>query len=99
MLKYSREADFIAPQTISVKTVKYKNEVFESVPVIGTNEQFKDTDNINPATGRFLTELDVYRTIMYVFWAMMLRKKLFKDESPLGKRMKIGSDKFTGNRC
>jgi putative ABC transport system permease protein len=94
LVKYSKTADFIAPTIWAIRTVKYKNEVYEQVPILGTNEQYKDTDNIAPAEGRFLTEMDVYRNHKVCVLGDEVAKNLFKDESPLGKRVKVGSDKY-----
>ena len=94
LVKHSKVADYIAPTIYAIRSVKYKNEVYEQVPVLGTNEQYKDTDNIAPAKGRFLTEMDVYRNHKVCVIGDEVAKNLFKDESPLGKRIKIGTDKY-----
>jgi len=94
LVKHSKVADYIAPTIYAIRSVKYKNEVYEQVPVLGTNEQYKDTDNIAPAEGRFLTEMDVYRNHKVCVIGDEVAKNLFKDESPLGKRIKIGTDKY-----
>jgi putative ABC transport system permease protein len=87
-------ADYIAPAIMSFKTIKYKNEVYERVPVVGTNEQYSETDNVVPATGRFLTEMDIYRNHHVCVLGDDVAKNLFKDESPLGKRVKVGTRKY-----
>jgi putative ABC transport system permease protein len=94
LVKHSKIADYIAPTIWAIRTAKYKNEVYEQVPVLGTNEQYKDTDNIAPAEGRFLTEMDVYRNHKVCVLGDEVAKNLFKEESPLGKRVKVGSDKY-----
>ncbi len=94
LAKYSKTADYIAPAVWALRTVKYKNEVYERVPVLGTNEQYKDTDNVAPADGRFLTEIDVYRNHKVCVLGDEVAKNLFKDESPIGKRVKVGTDKY-----
>jgi putative ABC transport system permease protein len=94
LAKYSKTADYISPAVWALRTVKYKNEVYERVPVLGTNEQYKDTDNVAPADGRFLTEMDVYRNHKVCVLGDEVAKNLFKDESPIGKRVKVGSDKY-----
>jgi len=92
--KSVRVADYISPQIYSIKTVKYRNEAYERVIVVGTSEQYKDTDNIAPAEGRFLTEMDVYRNHKVCVIGDEVAKNLFKEETALGKRIKIGSDKY-----
>jgi len=94
LAEFSKTADYIAPIVWTMKTVKYKTEVYDRVPVLGTNEQYKDTDNVTPAVGRFLTELDVYRKHKVCVLGDEVAKNLFKDESPLGKRVKVGPDKY-----
>ena len=73
---------------MTFKTVKYKNEVYERVPVVGTNEQYNETDNVSPASGRFLTSMDVYRNHKVCVLGDDVAKNLFKDKSPIGERIK-----------
>jgi putative ABC transport system permease protein len=89
------EADFIAPRIFAMKTVKYRNEVYERVPVIGTNEQYKDTDNVNPDRGRFFTQLDIQRNHNVCVIGHDVAENLFKNDSPLGHRIRVGSQKYT----
>jgi len=90
----AQEADYIAPRIFTFKTVKYHNEAYERVPVIGTNEQYKDTDNVNPDRGRFFTQLDVNRNHNVCVIGHDVAQNLFKEESPLGKRIRVGSQKY-----
>jgi len=94
LVEFNKHADYIAPIIWSFKTVKYKNEVYEQVPILGTNEQYKDTDNVAPASGRFLTEMDVQRNHKICVLGDEVARNLFKNESPIGKRVKVGSDKY-----
>ena len=94
LMEQASLADYISPTVFAMKTVKYRNEVYERVPVIGTNEQFVYTDNVIPESGRFLTELDIQRNHHVCVLGDDVAKKLFKNESPLGKRIKVGSDKY-----
>lgn len=89
-----KTAEFISPTIMSFRTVKYKNEVFDRVPVVGTNEQYKDTENVTPAKGRFLTSMDVRRNHRVCILGDDVAKKLFKEESPIGKRVKVGPVKY-----
>jgi putative ABC transport system permease protein len=94
LVEYSRKADYIAPAVFALKKIKYKTEAYDQIPVIGTNEYYKDTDNVNPATGRFLTELDVRRNHKVCVIGDDVAKNLFKGEPALGKRIKIDQDKY-----
>ena len=90
----ARITDHISPQVFSMKTVKYRSEAYDQIFVIGTNQEYKDTDNTNPATGRFLTEMDVHRNHKVCVIGSEIAENLFKDENPIGKRIKIGSHKY-----
>jgi len=94
LTEFATIPDYISPLVFSFKTAKYRTVAYEQVPVIGTNEQYKDTDNVNPAVGRFLTELDVQRNHKVCVLGDDVAKNLFKDEVPLGKRVKLGTDKY-----
>lgn len=94
LIEYATIPDYISPTVFSFKTVKYRNEVYEQVPIIGTNDQFKDTDNVIPATGRFLTGLDIDRNHYVCILGDDVANKLFKNESPMGKRIKVGGEKY-----
>jgi putative ABC transport system permease protein len=94
LLQGATVADYISPQIYSMKTIKYRNEAFERVIVVGTSEQYKDTDNINPARGRFLTEMDVHRNRRVCVIGDDIAKNLFENENPIGKRIKVGTYKY-----
>lgn len=91
---FSTEADFISPQVFSMKKVKYKNEAYDRIFIMGTSEEYVYTDNVNPAEGRFLTEFDVKRNHTVCVIGAELAENLFKDEPPLGKRIYIGDRKY-----
>ena len=94
LMKYSKEADYISPQIFSMKVVKYKNEKYDRIFILGTSEQYKDTDNIGLGEGRFITEIDVKRKHSVCVIGADLADNLFKNEDPLGKRIYIGDRKY-----
>jgi putative ABC transport system permease protein len=94
LLEYSEEADYISPQIFSMKVVQYKDEKYDRIFIMGTSEQYKDTDNISPGEGRFITELDVKRKHAICVIGAELAENLFKNEDPLGKRIYIGDRKY-----
>lgn len=93
--KLSTLADYISPQVFSSKAVSYKNEKFDQIFVIGSNEQYKETANIFPDVGRFLTELDVRNNQHVCVLGREISDNLFKEENPIGRRIKIGTEKYT----
>lgn len=94
LVKFSNEADYISPQIFSMKVVKYKNEKYDRIFIMGTSEQYKNTDNISLGDGRFITELDVKRKHSICVIGAELAENLFKKEDPLGKRIYIGERKY-----
>ena len=87
-------ADYISPQVFSLKRVGYKGEKYDNIFIMGSNEEYKETANAYPEIGRFLTELDVRNNHRVAVLGAELADKLFKNESPLGKRITIGTDKY-----
>ncbi len=92
--KYCTLADHISPEVFSVKNVFYKNESLDNIFVIGTNEQYSLTANLFPATGRFLTELDVRHKQYVCVIGYEVADHLFHKENPIGRKIRIGSDKY-----
>jgi putative ABC transport system permease protein len=84
----------VAPTVGTRRTVKYKSEKLSNIVVIGTNDDYAITSNINPEFGRNLSAGDVKhrRNVCIIGWE--IADKLFKNMSPLGKRISIGSYKF-----
>ncbi len=84
----------VAPTVGTRRTVKYKSEKLANVVVRGTNDEYAVTSNINPEYGRNLSAGDVKhrRSVCIIGWE--IADKLFKNASPLGKRISIGSYKF-----
>ena len=87
-------ASYISPEIYSMKSIAYKREKYDRVLIVGTNHEYKETANIYPGTGRFLTELDVRNNHYVCVLGSDAAKNLFKDENPIGRRIKIGSHKY-----
>jgi putative ABC transport system permease protein len=87
-------ASAINPATGTGKNIKYRSEVMERVPVIGTTEQQIKVANALPEFGRFLTSLDVqYKKFVCVIGSE-IKEQLFKNVDPLNKKMKVGRYNF-----
>ncbi|MBC8183941.1 ABC transporter permease [candidate division KSB1 bacterium] len=84
----------VAPTVGTRRTVKYKSEKLSNIVVIGTNDEYAITSNINPEYGRNLSAGDVKhrRNVCIIGWE--IADKLFKNVSPLSRRISIGSYKF-----
>ena len=87
-------ASCVVPDVSTRGKVKYKSETLESVEFVGTNEIYPETAGVMPEVGRFMTstEVDFRRSVCVL--GSEVANQLFKDESPVGKRIKIGSHPF-----
>ncbi|MFQ5864071.1 MAG: ABC transporter permease [bacterium] len=85
---------FVAPMAGTNRTVKYKNQTLNRVRTWGTNHEYKDAANAYPEFGRFMTQFEVEhrRNVCVLGWEVA--DKLFKFESPLGKKVYIGGYPF-----
>jgi len=92
--QYSTIADYVSPEVFSMKNVGYKTKKYEGVAVIGTTEDYKETANLAPELGRFLTSLDVRNRVPVCIIGNELSEKLFENENPIGRRIKIDSRKY-----
>jgi putative ABC transport system permease protein len=84
-------AKAVAPEVALTQSVWYQNRRASSVQIIGTTEQFTITSGFNVAVGRFLTaaEADGGRPVCVI--GNDVATNLFRKESPLGKKIKIGA--------
>jgi putative ABC transport system permease protein len=93
--EYSKIADYVSPEVFSMKVVSYKAEKLDQIIVIGTNENYKETSNAFPQVGRFLTSLDVKNNHKVCVLGSELASNLFQQENPIGRRVKIGPERYT----
>jgi putative ABC transport system permease protein len=90
-LKSSRAVN---PTTGTNTNIKYRSNVLEGVPVIGTTDKQIFVSSSLPNNGRFLTALDVqYKKFVCVI-GDEIKERLFKDMDPINKKMKIGRYNF-----
>lgn len=82
----------ISPSTNTRRTVKYKSEFLEDVSITGTDEE--KTTAVFPEYGRDLTAMDVHHRRLVCVAGSDIAENLFKNENPIGKRIKIGGYKF-----
>jgi putative ABC transport system permease protein len=90
--EYMTLASAISPAVSTRRTVKYGSKSLERVSINGTDEE--KTRSAFPKYGRDLTELDVAnrRNVCVIGWDVA--DHLFKNEDPIGKRIKIGGYHF-----
>jgi len=95
ILEYATLADVVAPELDTRKTVKYKNESLDNVTVVGTTDAYSVTADAVPEQGRFfnMPEVEFRKNLCLI--GSEVSEKIFKDENPIGKRIKIGAHHFT----
>ncbi len=88
--KYATLVEAVAPTVATTRDVKYRNRRVSGVRLLGTDENYMVTSNAVPDIGRFLTPNDVShrRAVCVLGWEVA--EKLFKNEDPIGKRVKVG---------
>ncbi len=92
--KSCKTCDYVSPEVYSIKRVSYKEEKFDNIFVVGATEVYDKISNIFPETGRFITTIDVHTRKHVCLIGADLAKKLFKDENPIQKRLKINGDRY-----
>jgi putative ABC transport system permease protein len=94
VLKHATLADAVAPEIDTRGTVKYENQSLDQVRIRGTTDAFMTTANALPESGRFFTlaEVDYRRPICVI--GSEVAEGLFKDDDPLGKRIKVAANHY-----
>src|SRR5262245_44378366 len=85
----------VNPTVSTNQDVRYRNEVAEGVPIIGTSEKELQMIAGRPEAGRFIRPLDVFSKRRVCVIGRDLRNGLFSGTNPLGKTLKIGRVDFT----
>lgn len=89
-----KSARAVNPSTSTINNVKYRSNVLEGVPVIGTTEDQIVVSTSLPDFGRFLTSVDVQNKKFACVIGTEIKDHLFKDVDPINKKMKIGRYNF-----
>ena len=84
----------VAPEIDDFEPVKYKTRSANLVQVIGTTEAYLQTSGVNVAQGRFLTAADAEGGQPVCVIGNDVATNLFRNESPLGARIKIADQSF-----
>lgn len=84
----------VNPSTGTGKNVKYRSNVLENVPVIGTTEAQIIVSTSLPDYGRFITSIDVQSKKFVCVIGSEIKEQLFKNIDAINKKMKIGRYNF-----
>jgi len=84
----------VNPAVNGVHDVKYRSETMDGVTIIGTTEKQIMVSSAQPENGRFIMGRDVtYKTSVCVI-GTDVRDGLFRTESPINRKLKIGRNVF-----
>ncbi len=88
-----RSAMAISFLAITEKTIEYKNNSAEDVQIWGVTEEFDYNRSLNIEKGRFLTAYEINNGKNFAIIGNEVASRLFEDEEPVGKRMKVMGNK------
>ncbi len=71
--------------------IRYGNKIVESIVVVGTDDEFDDTQNLSLALGRFMSAAEAGGGRPVTVLGSQIAENLFPSENPLGKTVKIGN--------
>lgn len=80
----------VSPITGTARNINYGRKLIENAIVVGTDEEFIETSNVNVAMGRFMTALEASGGRPVCVLGSDIAENLFPNESPLGKVVKVG---------
>ncbi len=84
----------VAPETDTMQPVQYKKRRSDSVRILGTTDQMLYTSSIDISEGRFLSPTEVEGGRPVCVLGYEVAANLFQRESPIGKKVTIGSRSF-----
>jgi len=84
----------VAPATEINAPVKYKNRNTSSVTVVGTTGEYLRTSGVDVSEGRFLSAADTEGGRPVCVIGTEVATNLFRDEPPLGNKIKVGDQTF-----
>ena len=85
----------VAPLATAAAEVSFRGERVGAVRVQGTTSEYLDTSTLKLDRGRFLSPVEGASSNPVVVVGSEVVERLFRDESPLGARILLGSHRFT----
>ncbi len=80
----------VVPHVITARAVTYGARKARRVVIVGTTQDHPWIADLEPASGRFLTETDVRHRRLHCVVGSEVASRLFPDRSPIGERVMIG---------
>lgn len=92
-LKQHAQVKRIAPIVVGLAYVS-KDQLSRETPIMGSNSELLALRNWKMANGRFLPHADDTRATAICVIGAKVRRELFKNENPVGKKIRIGDRQF-----
>ncbi len=84
----------VSPYIMTKGVVKSSNDS-KATTIAGTNSSYIAMGDVKLESGRFITESDMENNMKVAVIGSAVRRKLFEDENPIGKNIKISGSNFT----
>lgn len=85
---------YISPNVYTVKRVKYEERDTDPIAIVGTDLYQQYMKGINAEQGRYLSMADDIHSRLVCVLGYEVAQKLFPNETPLGREVKLGSWKM-----
>lgn len=92
--KSSRLASDVSAAAARGTTIRYEDESADGVFMAGVTEKYFDTAGLDIAQGRVFTAEEVRRGVKVTVLGATLAEEFFEQESPLGKDIRVGGQRF-----
>lgn len=83
----------ISPYILKQSSVKYETNT-KSTRIFGTDENYLEMEGMKLESGRFISKLDIEKNDKVAVVGATIKNKLYDDEDPVGKYIKINGTKF-----
>ena len=87
------EAELVMPIAMGADTASYANETY-NVTIFGATEAIQKILEVYPSEGNFYTNDDVKQYSAVIVIGRKIQEKLFVDENPIGKKLRIKGKNF-----
>ncbi|MGB8658428.1 MAG: ABC transporter permease [Candidatus Zixiibacteriota bacterium] len=84
----------VGAEAVTQRKVKYRNEHLSDIEIAGSTANITEIENYDVYEGRSFSDFEVERNRQVCFVGWDVRDKLFPNEDPLGKDVKLGNDYF-----
>ena len=88
----------ISPYILKQSNVKYETNT-KSTRIFGTDENYLEMEGMKLESGRFISALDIEKNDKVAVVGATIKNKLYDDEDPVGKYIKINGTKFLVIGC